>query len=73
MGPASMRFPLPSTNKVGDSLKTSGNEQIVTGVSCIACHRQGMIEAPFVTQAEPELELQCYHPILAVDPLSICK
>ena len=31
---------------VGDSLKTSGNEQIVTGVSCIACHRSGMIEAP---------------------------
>jgi serine/threonine-protein kinase len=31
---------------VGDSLKTSGNEQIVAGVSCIACHRQGMIEAP---------------------------
>ena len=31
---------------VGDSLKTSGNEQIVNGVSCIACHRVGMIEAP---------------------------
>ena len=31
---------------VGDSLKTSGNEQIVAGVSCIACHRVGMIEPP---------------------------
>ena len=31
---------------VSDSLKTSGNEQIVTGVSCMACHRQGMIETP---------------------------
>ena len=31
---------------VGDSLKTSGNEQIVAGVSCIACHRVGMIESP---------------------------
>lgn len=31
---------------VADSLKTSGNEQIVAGVSCIACHRTGMIEVP---------------------------
>lgn len=31
---------------VADSLRTSGNEQIVAGVSCIACHRNGMIEAP---------------------------
>ncbi|MCA9048383.1 MAG: hypothetical protein KDA89_06625, partial [Planctomycetaceae bacterium] len=31
---------------VADSLKTSGNEQIVAGVSCIACHRNGMIESP---------------------------
>lgn len=31
---------------VADSLKTSGNEQIVAGVSCIACHRVGMIESP---------------------------
>ena len=31
---------------VADSLKTSGNEQIVAGVSCIACHRLGMIEPP---------------------------
>ena len=31
---------------VADSLKTSGNEQIVVGLSCIACHRKGMIEAP---------------------------
>lgn len=31
---------------VADSLKTSGNEQIVAGVSCIACHRAGMIESP---------------------------
>ncbi|MDA1017115.1 MAG: hypothetical protein O3A00_21980, partial [Planctomycetota bacterium] len=31
---------------VGDSLKTSGNEQIVTGLSCMACHRKGMIESP---------------------------
>lgn len=31
---------------VGDSLKTSGNEQIVTGVSCMACHRSGMISSP---------------------------
>lgn len=31
---------------VGDSLRTSGNEQIVAGVSCIACHRVGMIESP---------------------------
>lgn len=31
---------------VSDSLKTSGNEQIVAGISCIACHRNGMIESP---------------------------
>jgi hypothetical protein len=31
---------------VGDALKTSGSEQIVAGVSCIACHRHGMIETP---------------------------
>lgn len=31
---------------VGDSLKTSGNEQIFTGVSCMACHRSGMINSP---------------------------
>ncbi len=31
---------------VSDSLKTSGNEQIVTGLSCMACHRKGMIETP---------------------------
>lgn len=31
---------------VADSLRTSGNEQIVGGISCIACHRTGMIEAP---------------------------
>ena len=31
---------------VGDALKTSGNEQIVAGVSCMACHRTGMIDAP---------------------------
>ncbi|MCR9201355.1 MAG: cytochrome c [Planctomycetaceae bacterium] len=31
---------------VADSLRTSGNEQIFAGVSCIACHRNGMIEAP---------------------------
>ena len=31
---------------VADSLRTSGNEQIVSGVSCIACHRVGMIESP---------------------------
>ena len=31
---------------VGDSLKTSGNEQIFVGVSCMACHRDGMIPSP---------------------------
>ncbi|MFT5523974.1 MAG: hypothetical protein ACI9HK_001923 [Pirellulaceae bacterium] len=31
---------------VADSLRTSGNEQIVSGLSCIACHRGGMIEPP---------------------------
>lgn len=31
---------------VGDSLKTSGNQLIVNGLSCIACHRQGMVEPP---------------------------
>ena len=29
-----------------DLAELDGNEQIVTGVSCIACHRSGMIEAP---------------------------
>lgn len=28
---------------VGDALKTSGTPAIVTGVSCMACHKQGMI------------------------------
>jgi mono/diheme cytochrome c family protein len=28
---------------VSDALKTSGTSEIVTGVSCIACHKQGMI------------------------------
>jgi mono/diheme cytochrome c family protein len=28
---------------VGDSLKTSGTNEIVTGVSCMACHKQGLI------------------------------
>lgn len=31
---------------VGDALKTSGNEQIVAGVSCMACHRQGLLDTP---------------------------
>jgi serine/threonine-protein kinase len=31
---------------VGDSLKTSGNQLIVNGLSCIVCHRLGMIEPP---------------------------
>lgn len=28
---------------VGDSLKTAGTNEIVTGVSCMACHKHGMI------------------------------
>lgn len=31
---------------VGDALKTSGNQLIVNGLSCIVCHRQGIIEPP---------------------------
>ncbi len=31
---------------VGDSLRTSGNQTIVNGLSCIACHRTGMVEPP---------------------------
>ena len=31
---------------VGDSLKTSGNQLIVNGLSCVVCHRLGMIEPP---------------------------
>ena len=31
---------------VGDSLRTSGNQTIVNGLSCIACHRNGMVEPP---------------------------
>ena len=31
---------------VGDALKTSGNQLIVNGLSCIVCHRKGMIEPP---------------------------
>lgn len=29
---------------VGDSLKTSGNHAIVNGVSCMSCHKHGMLE-----------------------------
>ncbi|MCA9127059.1 MAG: hypothetical protein KDB22_08235 [Planctomycetales bacterium] len=31
---------------VGDALKTSGNQLIVNGLSCVVCHRKGMIEPP---------------------------
>ena len=31
---------------VGDSLRTAGTQAIVTGLSCIACHRVGMVEPP---------------------------
>lgn len=31
---------------VGDSLRTSGTQAIVSGLSCIACHRLGMVEPP---------------------------
>ncbi len=31
---------------VGDALKTSGNQLIVNGLSCIVCHRRGIIEPP---------------------------
>lgn len=31
---------------VGDALKTSGNQLIVNGLSCVACHRKGMVEPP---------------------------
>lgn len=31
---------------VGDALKTSGNQLIVNGLSCIVCHRRGMVEPP---------------------------
>jgi len=31
---------------VGDALKTSGNQLIVSGLSCVVCHRRGMVEPP---------------------------
>ena len=31
---------------VGDALKTSGNQLIVNGLSCVVCHRKGMVEPP---------------------------
>lgn len=31
---------------VGDALKTSGNQLIVNGLSCVVCHRQGMVTPP---------------------------
>lgn len=31
---------------VGDALKTSGTQLIVNGLSCIVCHRKGMVEPP---------------------------
>jgi len=31
---------------VGDALKTSGNQLIVNGLSCVVCHRRGMVEPP---------------------------
>jgi mono/diheme cytochrome c family protein len=31
---------------VGDALKTSGNQLIVNGLSCVVCHRQGMVSPP---------------------------
>lgn len=31
---------------VGDGLKTAGNQLIVNGLSCIVCHREGMVEPP---------------------------
>ena len=31
---------------VGDALKTSGTQAIINGLSCIACHRRGIVEPP---------------------------
>jgi hypothetical protein len=31
---------------VGDALKTSGNQLIVNGLSCVVCHRKGMVDPP---------------------------
>jgi serine/threonine-protein kinase len=31
---------------VGDSLRTSGTQAVVNGLSCVACHRLGMIDPP---------------------------
>jgi serine/threonine-protein kinase len=31
---------------VGDALKTSGNQLIVNGLSCVVCHRRGIVEPP---------------------------
>ncbi len=31
---------------VGDGLKTAGNQLIVNGLSCVVCHREGMVEPP---------------------------
>jgi serine/threonine-protein kinase len=36
---------------VSDSLKTSGTPAIVTGLSCMACHKQGMIECKDLIRA----------------------
>jgi serine/threonine-protein kinase len=41
---------------VGDALKTSGTNAIVTGVSCMACHKHGMI--PFKDQVRDGTAVQ---------------
>jgi len=43
---AGLRLDAGPIEIVGDSLRTSGTQAIVTGLSCIACHRHGMVEPP---------------------------
>ncbi len=43
---AGLRLDAGPIEIVGDSLRTSGTQAIVTGLSCIACHRVGMVEPP---------------------------
>ena len=53
---------------VSDPLKTSGTPEIVTGVSCMACHKNGMIpfedriRASSVALGEPERHVQKLYP-----------
>ncbi|MCA9053935.1 MAG: hypothetical protein KDA75_08865 [Planctomycetaceae bacterium] len=61
---------------VGDSLKTSGTHAIVNGVSCMSCHRHGMISfqdtvrghAAVFGDAEKQVE-RLFPPVEAMDQL----